>query len=789
LCARPATMRLPQLLGIAVLALGACSQATPPVPVGPGRLDRPALTATEVAELPGNSVTPILIPEDLSAWAFQGRPPAPIGAGPERRILFEAPTKPTKPTKPTGEEPASPGPVRIAIPIVPSRPYFDRVVVTGVFPSPFEVQLQLDGGATRPYRSSPMTTHGGDKPQSLTFDLDPLRGRNIPFENLRLQFAGSDGPFDLTGIDLVQRPHYLLLPRLGADPATVSIGDQSRRAHGLPPELAAECSFEVRHADEQLSFSSGAPLAMRASEGQAAIMLTLSNGSGVQLREHIPVPVRRGPVGWTETDIPLGEFVGQRLTARFQYRCAAEQPGIAVLGEVRVWRPAERPRLVLLVSSDTHRADHVAAMAADLELDGNLQTPGLDRLALGGLLFESCQATTNVTSPSHVAMLTALHPRDTHLISNLDRLGPEARTLAEAFLGAGWRTFGVVSVHHLGPQGTNLAQGFDRMRSPEDDPWGAKEARAQLGAWIDGAPGQPVFAFLHVFDAHHPYAPPESYDRLYYPEDKDPFDPSQAALEVRRGSIPRDYWGRLRDPRFPKAQYAAEVTYLDGVVGEFFRRPRIANGLIAFTADHGEILEKAGTYFNHGELYPDTLHVPLILGGALLPREFQGSRVSRPVSQLGLARTLLDLAGLTDVAFPGRNLLLDAQATGPAPPLFALSAHGKSASMTRDGWFLLLHLRDHQDALAEPRFQHQAELFDLATDPECLDDLSATEGARLADLRRELIAWLDAAAPQSFSTRHASTATEVAALKALGYTTNMDPVESGPWYVPDEQDQ
>ena len=462
-------------------------------------------------------------------------------------------------------------------------------------------------------------------------------------------------------------------------------------------------------------------------------------------------------------------------------RCASsERCTLSLSTTSRLWRRGSVAPTTVLVSSDTHRADHVAAMGLGVELD----TPSLDALAASGLLFERAWATTNVTSPSHVAMLTAIHPRDTRLVSNQDRLAEEAETIAEAYQAAGWRTLLVVSVRHLGPRGTNLGQGFDQVLAPTSSPWSAEVALETLERWIEEADGLPVFAFLHLFDAHHPYEPPPSHDRRYYPADRDPFDASQPAIEARRGSMPMDYWGRLRDVEFPKAQYRAEVTYLDGVLGRLFARPRVAEGLIAFTSDHGEILEKAGSYFNHGELYPDTLHVPLVLGGAALPPEFRGTRAELLVSQLDLGRTLLDLSGLGGADLPGRNLLQQVT-EGSTGPLFALSAHGLSASITDGDWFLLLHLKDHQGTHAVPRKRHQVELFDLAADPDCLHDLAAEQPAQTAELREALIAWLDAASPAGLSKRRTSSAEELASLKAMGYATEEAVIEAEAWYEPE----
>lgn len=753
-------MRRPHpLLLLPALALVGC----PGPGTGPGavraHLERPRLEVDSDLLLPGPTTLELAIPEDPAEWNLSGREHTPslpgeftvAGGKSGEEVLLEIP-----------------GPFRTRD--------FNQVALTGVFPGVFEVLIQLDGGAKQPYRHPALTTRKQGSAQTLLFDLESLRGRQLKFERLRILVRGPQQPFTLQGVDLIDLPGHQLLPSLTGPPGQVVIGQESRPAQGLPPGVEARCTFMVESEHWHLSLAAGILPRLRPPGGEARIEVMLVGSGGATWSAGLDL-VSVGPHSWSELQISLSPFVGEEVTATFEYSCSSQQPGVAALGDLRVWGRGHDAPTVLLVSSDTHRADHLAAMNLGVELE----TPALDLLAARGLVYERAWASTNVTSPSHVAILTALHPRDTRLVSNQDALLGEAWTLSEAFQDAGWRTLQVVSVRHLGPRGTNLSQGFDQVLSPTSSPWRAEVAAATLTRWIDEAAGLPTFAFLHIFDAHHPYEPPASHDRLYYPKDRDPYDEATPAIKARRGSMPMDYWGRLRDVDYPKAQYKAEVTYLDGVLGGLFEIPRVAAGLIAFTSDHGEILEKAGTYFNHGELYPDTLHVPMVLGGGSLPPELRGRRCTPPVSQLGLGRTLLDLSGLVGTQFPGRNILhaLD----GEAPQsLHALSAHGLSASILKGNWYLLLHLKDHQGPLARRRTRHQAELFDLANDPECLHDISAQQEDRTQELRGQLITWLEAASPTGLSVGRTSTAEELAALKSMGYATEESVLETPIWY-------
>src|SRR5262249_50221210 len=132
-----------------------------------------------------------------------------------------------------------------------------------------------------------------------------------------------------------------------------------------------------------------------------------------------------------------------------------------------------------------------------------------------------------------------------------------------------------------------------------------------LARWVEGQGDKRWFAFLHLYEPHSPYNPPEKYRRLPSP-------------------------------------YDGDVAYADELVGRFLERLK-AKGLydraiIAVTSDHGEGLKDHGEDEHGIFLYREAVHVPLILrlpGGAAA-----GRRVRGPVAQVDIMATLLDLAGL-----------------------------------------------------------------------------------------------------------------------------------------------
>ena len=736
-----------------------------------GRLERPALIALGEAPMPTERIDRLPVPDGFGKWSLAGRPGTTPGAANGERIVALA-----------GE----PGPALLRVPGRFPAAEMDAVRVTGVFPGAFRVTLQLSSEEDpniQPFRPPSLPTRDQEGVQTLEFSLERLRGRLAVFDRLLLQLDGPPRPIELHAIEIVDSPEGRLLARPGTPPEMVDLDDGvGRSGNGLTEEVPIGCRFRVEDAADTLSFAVALAPGIRLWSGKPRVLVRVGPPGGKVREEVIELEAERGQrPAWHTLAVPLSDWVGLEIEARFEYRCEAPQPGACVLAEVQVGRPCKNPPTVVLVSSDTHRGDHLGCAGAGVALE----TPALDALAEKGLLFEQCWSSTNVTSPSHVAILTAVHPRDTRLVTNVDRLSPRAHTLAEAFRDAGWATIAAVSVRHLGPRGTNLGQGFDRMLAPLAEPWPAEVPVQQLLKWIEEERGKPLFAFLHVFDAHYPYTPPSPYDRRYYPSDRDPADPTLPVPEIEPGCAPADLFaGGVRDVELPLSQYRAEISYLDSQLARLFQVERVRRGLIAATGDHGEILAKEGSYFNHGELYPDTLHVPLVLGGGALPADVAQRRVAARVDQLGLSRTLLDLAGLSSVEFPGRNLLeaLD-RSPDASPAHFSLSANGNSAAIADGDRFLVLHLRDHKSTVPPvERAFDSVELYDLAADPECLRDLSGQEAETVARLKARLIEWLDGAPPTSLSSQRIVSPEELKELVELGYADHASKVDDDPWY-------
>jgi len=323
-----------------------------------------------------------------------------------------------------------------------------------------------------------------------------------------------------------------------------------------------------------------------------------------------------------------------------------------------------------------------------------------------------------------------------------------------------------VSALHLGHEVSGLSQGFERTSAPLFGTKTGEESVEQLLEWIAGFEGESVFAWLHLYDPHAPYEAPE-FDRGFLEE----------ARSVEGDASPL----HVREQR---AMYRGEIGYVDHHLSRLFSHPRVEGGVVAFTADHGEVLGQHGIYFTHTEVYPDTLRVPLIMSWPGCPA---GARVQAPVSNVGVARSLLSAAGLGGVEFPGQDLLAFTEGDGVEEPLYAFSFGAQSASVTWRDRHLILHLKGHPIGAPAPLWVSQdcqVEFFDLSEDPGCEHDLVEERFEEAAGYRRMLIDWMLAVEDRGWSGEQELDAELLRELADLGYTGPSDLGGEG-WWDPD----
>ncbi len=605
----------------------------------------------------------------------------------------------------------------------------------------------------------------------------PAMMRSTSIDELELEIEGDPSTeLELRSIEFYRVPLHAWFPSASEPAQLVAAGDDSRRAVGLSNAAPLAARFAVP-SDGRLLCAATIPNDLLVPFQRPRVVVTLEC-DGKKREAELELEDTPSVERWHELSLSLAEFGGRTIDATFELRtvnpavesfCALTQPIVA--------EPCATAPSVLFVTSDTHRADHVRCFDGSVDV----ATPNLDRLAARGVCFVDCLSATNVTNPSHVALMTGTSPRDTGIVDNFTRLSDRAVTLAERFRDAGWATIAVVSASHLGDSISGLGQGFDSMDAPSSGERSADATLDRLEAALARLPRVPTFVWLHVFDAHAPYTPPQEFERIYWPKDGASRESFASARE-----LPPSAHERVADSDLDRvrARYRGEVSFLDSELARAFEHPRLCDGVIAFTADHGESLGEHDVYWDHAALYPQTTHVPLILAWPGAP---SGRRVQRGVMSLDLARTLLDLAGLGACEFAGRDLVRSLDVAAKPEPRFALSAFGFAGSVSLDGWLLVMALEPSDIWIGgdcdEPSTVHSIELYDLRRDPTCVDDLARTEVERAAKMRRLLVDWLAGVRPTHWATAANLDGDQARQLASLGYLAGSS-VKRSTWIDP-----
>ena len=414
---------------------------------------------------------------------------------------------------------------------------------------------------------------------------------------------------------------------------------------------------------------------------------------------------------------------------------------------VALWRARPHPVRreaglnVLLITIDTLRADAVGAYGR------SRATPWIDRLAASGVRFEQAHAHNVVTLPSHANILSGRYPLEHGVRDNAGfRFPASLDTLATLLVAHGYRTGAFVSAFAVDSQ-FGLSRGFEVY---EDSFVNLDTASAFLmqerrgmetveiaRRWLEAEPEAPHFAWVHIFDPHFPYAPPEPYAS-----------------------------------RHPGSPYLGEVAAADAAVGSLVE-PLLAAGrdgrtLVVLTADHGEALGEHGERTHGIFAYEATLRVPLILHA---PRILDPGVVRAGARHVDILPTVLDALRLPiPEGLSGRSLLPAAAGRDHSTPPSYFEA--LSGMLTR-GWAPL------RGVLAGPRKYIELplpELYDLSEDASEDRNLAEGRSESLGELRRELEALRRG--DQGIARQQERGETRER-LRALGYLTDSAPVAAG----------
>lgn len=412
-------------------------------------------------------------------------------------------------------------------------------------------------------------------------------------------------------------------------------------------------------------------------------------------------------------------------------------------------RVPRKPKNVLVVTLDTIRADRLGAYGY-----AKIRTPVIDSLARDGVLFERAVAAAPLTLPSHTSLFTGTYPVFHGVRDNGDFVvPPELTTMAELFAARGYRTGAFVGAFVLDSR-WGLKKGFQKyadefdlhqenLISIGDIRRPGNEVVDRAVSWLAEKRGAPFFAWVHLYDPHSPYDPPEPFKSEY-----------------------------SDDP------YVAEIAFADSQIGrllaELDASGERSRTLVVFAGDHGESLgehqEKGHGFF----AYQQTLRVPLIV-------ELPGGRSAgaRRPETVSLVDVLPTVAALSELPLPA-----EAQGRSFVPLLHTGAAAWEERPVYAETFYANLHYGWSPLTSIQERRYHfvdssDPELYDLEADPAETTNVLPAHPERLAAVRDRLAALSASLGKNAKSAGHKSDAETVAKLASLGYLSGSLAKETG----------
>jgi arylsulfatase A-like enzyme len=441
----------------------------------------------------------------------------------------------------------------------------------------------------------------------------------------------------------------------------------------------------------------------------------------------------------------------------------------------------EPPQLILLLSLDTLRADHLGMYGYERST-----SPVLDNLASEGVIFEDASSPTPWTLPAHASMLTGLNPLSHGVVTRYTGLPKRIPTLADLLAKQGYDTAAVVNSNWLTKKTFRLTRHFDKYLFVQ--PVASRTAPStwvtdQAITWLEEMGNDRLFLFVHYYDIHSDYSSLPEFEKLFV----SPYEGrangttwqlqraglSETHLKICSKDLDETRWNRVRktlcifggdhenyvidhttetiefderDFQHMAELYDAGIRQLDTELGRLFtyldEAGILEKALIVVVSDHGESLGEHGEVDHYLTTYQEVLRVPLIIRGPGIPRN---RRISTPVSLVDLTPTILRIAQapLPD-AMDGIDLspLWRGGSTHDFDHrlIYGEAAGGVNWSVAAPGVYPEYRsIRRASHKIVYISDGERYTLFDLTNDPGELHDVSAQEPELFAELKHEMM--------------------------------------------------
>lgn len=415
-------------------------------------------------------------------------------------------------------------------------------------------------------------------------------------------------------------------------------------------------------------------------------------------------------------------------------------------------------RPVILITLDTVRADHLSVYGYN-----RITSPNIDKFSEDGIVFENTVCQVPITRPSHFSILTGRYPSSHGLTDNFSITPEDVPLLSEHMTENGYTSAAFVSAAVFDSSfNTNFGfqEYFDTIVNNFFSPHfvfvadlyymglidiknenSAAETNQVVFKWLEKNGNKQFFIWLHYFDPHTPYTPPERFKNMYTDKDFDidkyydyDWEKEHYNTELKEVVLDEEIVKHAVD------LYDAEIRSMDEELGKLFNELRRLNvyekSLIIVTADHGESFEH-GYYFDHGDrLYEGLIRVPFIL--KLPGKIWKGEKINTQVETVDIAPTVLEILSISPLQGIEGKSLVGLMSKEEEEDSAGNKSYAYSQTPYRGGYYFkakeLQSIRSNDWKLIYDVRSKEYELFNLHGDPAEKNDVAASQIAA----RREL---------------------------------------------------
>lgn len=317
---------------------------------------------------------------------------------------------------------------------------------------------------------------------------------------------------------------------------------------------------------------------------------------------------------------------------------------ILALALINHFHASKRPN-VILITIETTRADHLSCYGYKRKT-----TPSIDKVANEGVLFSNMFVPRGQTWPSLTSIMTSLYPVNHGIRKNGHMLSPSVISLAEILKQNKYTCAAFLSSARRA-----VLRGFD-YKAPKD--WEDAILTQKAITWLTNNYDKNFFLWVHYFQPHDPYNPPEPYNSIFDPEYQGDIDGSGKTHEKISA---KKIILKSADLNHIISLYDGCINYIDDQIKKTLNAVKTLgledDTLLIITADHGENLYYPQFYFGHdASIYDDVLKVPYIMK---FPKKIpKNVKIDKIVESVDIAPTILDFLKIRiPHYFEGRSLV------------------------------------------------------------------------------------------------------------------------------------